>query len=304
MRWGMNGTADYDAIAAGGAIEVVSTVQIRIFRGPGADIVHLDLRDRVASWNSSQFSAFQSVPIMRIGDITETVGQEVQTVSIDLGEFTFEIAPGFPVSLRDCAARKVLDGAQLMVDRWVSTPGWTAPPFDLLDFDGYIEQALPTEFGATLNCKAWVGKIAAASYPKHIVSPWCRHELGDAACGVAVTEIEAGPREGSTRTKILLWSLPGLLEVFAGGSLRIAAGVNTGFVRTVERVEQLGADSGGYLYALHLAPPGFPWDPDTTLPASIGLRRGCDKTYATCNTTFSNRTRFGGFPFVPAPESI
>lgn len=294
MRFDMNDPTLFTEIVSGRAIEVLTTVQIRIFRGPGADIVHLDLCDRMSKPAGTEFQMFRIVDLLRVGDITETIGQEIQSTSVDLGEFSFEIAPGHPVSLRDCASRRILDGAQIMVDRWIATPGW-GREYDLRDFDGYIDQALPTDFGAALSCKAWTGKIAAASYPKHIVSPWCRHELGDASCGVVPPSETVSAGSGSTRTKFLVSGAN--LSVYSGGTLQMSSGVNSGFLRTVERVDDLG----GGAFALHIAPPGFPWAPTESDQAT--LRRGCDKTLQACES-FRNVTRYGGMPYVPAAESI
>ncbi len=298
----MNGLADYEAIVASGAMEVVTTVQIRIFRGfsDTLGIVHLNLKDRVASWTDlNNFLAFRTIDMMNIGDVVESCGQEIPTIQIELSDIQFEFAPGQMEYLKDCAIRGLLDGASVRVDRWVSTAGWIAQEFDLYDFDGYIEQAQPTEFGVSLSCKAWIGKIAAASYPRHIVSPWCRHELGDAGCGAVVPELAAGARDGSTRTRIVVWS-ESSLEIYRNGTLRILEGRNAGFVRTIEQVESLVGNE----WALHLAPPGLPWPIETTIPENCALRRSCDKTLAMCSSVFNNAQRHGGFPFVPPPESV
>lgn len=298
----MNGLADYEAIVASGAMEVLSTVQIRIFRGSRDIIgaVHLDLKDRVAAWDKlSKFQSFRTVDVMNLGDVVESCGQEIPTISVELSDIQFEFAPGQMETLKDCAIRGVLDGAAIYVDRWVSTVGWQAKEFNLHDFGGYIEQAQPTEFGVVLSCKAWIGKLAAASYPRHIVSPWCRHELGNAGCGAVVPESAFGARAGSTRTRIVVWS-PSSLDSYRNGTIRVTEGRNAGFVRTVEQVESLA----GSEWALHLAPPGLPWPIETTIPENCALRKSCDKTLETCRNVFNNEARHGGFPFVPPPESV
>lgn len=302
----MNGLADYEAIVASGAMEVLSTVQIRIFRGSRDIIgaVHLDLKDRVAAWDKlSKFQAFRTVEVMNLGDVVESCGQEIPTISVELSDIQFEFAPGQMETLKDCAIRGVLDGAAIYVDRWVSTVGWQAEEFNLHDFGGYIEQAQPTEFGVVLSCKAWIGKLAAASYPRHLVSPWCRHELGDALCGVSAPDIEVGPRTGSTRTRILAWAPPGTFDGYRGGTFWLATGRNAGYARTIERIEDLGpADGGNNNWALHVAPPGFPFPIASTDYGAI--RKACDKTLETCRNVFNNEARHGGFPFVPPPESV
>lgn len=302
----MNGLADYEAIVASGSMEVVSTVRIRIFRGFRDPLTpaRLDLKDRVAAWDKlSKFQAFRTVEFMNLGDVVESCGQEIPTISVELPDIQFEFAPGRMETLKDCATRGVLDGAAIYVDRWVSTVGWQAEEFNLHDFYGYIEQAQPTEFGVSLSCKAWIGKLAAASYPRHLVSPWCRYELGDARCGVSAPELEVGVRTGSTRTRILAWAMPGAFDGYRGGTFRMTYGRNTGYARTIERIEDLGpADGGGNNWALHVAPPGFPFQVESTDLG--GIRKSCDKTFAMCRDVFNNESRHGGFPFVPPPESV
>ena len=33
------------------------------------------------------------------------------------------------------------------------------------------------------------------------------------------------------------------------------------------------------------------------------LLPGCDRTIATCTNVFNNATHFGGFPYIPTPET-
>lgn len=286
--------ARFANIMSNRSVEVMTTVLIRLHRGPATKYVELDLRDRTSAWGD-QFDGYMLVDLLRVEDIAETVGQEIQSTSIDLADFQFEIDPGFLVSFRDCATRKVLDGSQVMVHRWISTPGWASEPYDLFDFDGYIDQALPTEFGVTMSCKAWTGRIAAASYPRHVVSPWCRYELGDSSCGVTPAAIDVVAETDSTRTRVVVSGVP---QANTGGTLRMMSGINSGFTRSIERIE----DIGGGKVALHLAPPGLPWSP--SIGDQCRVRRGCDKTLSTCGSVFGNSIKFGGAPYVPAAESI
>ena len=45
-----------------------------------------------------------------------------------------------------------------------------------------------------------------------------------------------------------------------------------------------------------------PWLYPVAVGDTFQLLPGCDHTAATCNGTFDNLARFGGFPYIPPPE--
>jgi hypothetical protein len=55
--------------------------------------------------------------------------------------------------------------------------------------------------------------------------------------------------------------------------------------------------TGGILYQLQ------PWLSPVAVGDTFQLLPGCDHTTATCNATFQNLDRFGGFPYIPPPEA-
>ena len=44
------------------------------------------------------------------------------------------------------------------------------------------------------------------------------------------------------------------------------------------------------------------WLEPVTVGDGFELLPGCDHTLATCQGTFNNLSRFGGFPYIPPPE--
>jgi hypothetical protein len=68
-------------------------------------------------------------------------------------------------------------------------------------------------------------------------------------------------------------------------------GANTAASRTVANM------GGGWVYVkLAFLTPVLPGDEFQLLP-------GCDRTLATCSNVFNNAVHFGGFPYIPTPET-
>ena len=79
--------------------------------------------------------------------------------------------------------------------------------------------------------------------------------------------------------------------VYLEGTVTGASGANLGYTRTIANLgngSQLGLLQP-FLY------PVAAGDSFTILP-------GCDHTTATCENSFNNLARFGGFPYIPPPE--
>src|SRR5688572_32551951 len=55
--------------------------------------------------------------------------------------------------------------------------------------------------------------------------------------------------------------------------------------------------AGGIVHQLQ------PWLSPVAVGDTFRLLPGCDHTTATCNATFQNLARFGGFPYIPPPEA-
>ena len=68
-------------------------------------------------------------------------------------------------------------------------------------------------------------------------------------------------------------------------------GPNTGLTRTIRQM------SGGVAYQ-HRA-----WLYPVAAGDIFRFLPGCDHTTAACLTTFNNLARYGGFPYIPPPET-
>ena len=95
---------------------------------------------------------------------------------------------------------------------------------------------------------------------------------------------------GSTQTVIT--DVPSSVTPFELGTITSITGLNTGLNRTIATFV-----SGGTV-AVKLA---------FLFPIAAGdqfkLLPGCNRTMATCANIFNNAANFGGFPFIPTPET-
>ena len=77
------------------------------------------------------------------------------------------------------------------------------------------------------------------------------------------------------------------------GSITFTSGLNAGAIRTI-------SDQVGNTNTLKIYPP-LPVAP--SVGDAVSVIPGCDKTQNQCLTKFKNIAQFGGFPYVPAPET-
>lgn len=129
--------------------------------------------------------------------------------------------------------------------------------------------------------------------PRNLYTRQCRYALFDSRCSLDkaafafATQIAAAP---STQQ----FSIVGPVQAdnyYALGSLNFTSGDNAGLRMMVR-------SSAGNTLAL-LAPMPFAVSPGDLLT----VYPGCDKTDTTCQTKFNNLLNFGGFKYIPPPET-
>jgi len=84
---------------------------------------------------------------------------------------------------------------------------------------------------------------------------------------------------------------PSPADIYDNGTIIMTSGQNNGYMRTA------GMVTGGTIY--FLKPFIFPVIPEAD---TFDLLPGCNHTQARCND-FNNANRFGGFPYIPPPET-
>jgi hypothetical protein len=73
--------------------------------------------------------------------------------------------------------------------------------------------------------------------------------------------------------------------------MQVLTGANAGLTRTIRQM------IGGATYQLKA------WLYPVAIGDTFRFLPGCDHTAATCQGTFSNLAHYGGFPYIPPPET-
>ena len=153
---------------------------------------------------------------------------------------------------------------------------------------------------ASVNSSVSAGLTIAVlqSSPGATVYAWgAQFEAGLSATGYEATTSSAASffetntvQAGSTVNKLI--SLSAKADGFYdNGQIVFTSGANNGLTKAVKSYS-------GQQFFFNSPLPSAPNAGDTFIAYP-----GCDKTQATCTAKFNNLVNFGGFPYVPAPET-
>jgi uncharacterized phage protein (TIGR02218 family) len=185
-----------------------------------------------------------------------------------------------------------LDGATLELERsFMPTYGDTSPGTVIL-FAGRISDIDCTRTSVDIRCRSHL-ELLNIQMPRRLWQSSCTHLFGDAMCQFDRTSrqtiFSAGP--GSTPSQIAASVTPNPANLYLQGTIVAISGANTGASRTIANMD------GGRVYVkLAFLSPVEVGDQFQLLP-------GCDRTLATCTNVFNNTVHFGGFPYIPTPET-
>lgn len=231
-----------------------------------------------------------TIPGLKRGPIKTAVGLAVESITVDLlydaDTRINALAPGA------FAAAGGFDGATIRIDRLL-TPDLNDTTRGVVNlFDGLISEAQIDSERVTLNCASSLVFLHAA-FPPRLLQPGCNNALFDQRCGLskAAFAAPATADAGSTAGVIKAAELTQATNYFKQGHIIVTGGQNAGLVRSVR-----ASVSGELTLTYPLPYPMATGDAFTAYP-------GCAKTLAACDA-FGNRPRFGGFPFMPDPETV
>ena len=185
-----------------------------------------------------------------------------------------------------------LDGALLQLERtFMATYGDTSPGTVVL-FAGRISDIDCSRTGIDLKCRSHL-ELLNIQMPRRLWQASCTHTFGDAMCqfdrSAFQATFSAGP--GSTQVQIATSLTPMPANLYVQGTIAGLTGGNAGASRAIANM----GDGWVYLKLAFLSP--------VIVGDQFQLLPGCDRTLATCNTVFNNASHFGGFPYVPTPET-
>jgi uncharacterized phage protein (TIGR02218 family) len=196
------------------------------------------------------------------------------------------------VPFLEAAWQGQLDGATLQLERsFMPTYGDTSPGTVIL-FAGRISDIDCTRTSVDIRCRSHL-ELLNIQMPRRLWQSSCTHLFGDAMCQFDRTSLQttfsAGP--GSTPVQIAASVTPSPANLYVQGTLVGVSGANAGSSRTIA---SMGA---GWVYVkLAFLSPVEAGDEFQLLP-------GCDRTLASCANVFNNAVHFGGFPYIPTPET-
>ena len=185
-----------------------------------------------------------------------------------------------------------LDGALLQLERaFMPTYGDTSPGTVVL-FAGRISDIDCSRTGIDLKCRSHL-ELLNIQMPRRLWQASCTHTFGDAMCqfdrSALQSTFSAGP--GSTPAQIAASVTPTPANLYIQGTITGVSGRNAGSSRTIANM------AGGWVYLkLAFLSPVLSGDQFQLLP-------GCDRTLASCTSVYNNASHFGGFPYIPTPET-
>jgi uncharacterized phage protein (TIGR02218 family) len=185
-----------------------------------------------------------------------------------------------------------LDGALLQLERaFMPTYGDTSPGTVVL-FAGRISDIDCTRTGIDLKCRSHL-ELLNIQMPRRLWQSSCTHTFGDAMCQFDRSSMQATFSAGpaSSEAQIATSVSPTPPNLYIQGTVIGVTGANAGASRTVANM------AGGWVYVrLAFLSPILAGDQFQLLP-------GCDRTLSSCTNLFNNVIHFGGFPYIPTPET-
>lgn len=183
------------------------------------------------------------------------------------------------------------DGALLQLERaFMPRYGDTSAGTVVL-FAGRISDIDCSRTGIDMKCRSHL-ELLNIQMPRRLWQASCTHVFGGAMCQFNRASLAVTFAAGAGSTQTLIQGAPASATPFTGGTIVGVSGANAGASRTIANF------TSGANVALKLAllSPVAAGDQFQLLP-------GCDRTLPTCTNVFNNAVHFGGFPFIPTPET-
>jgi len=233
---------------------------------------------------------FTKGPIITRDRVRWVRGIEVDQLSLELQSPTQTVdGQRLPVF----ATLGGFDAAQVVLERVYLNNANTVQG-SLVWFPGAVTDVDATDMGASIVVKSQLTQLSQ-QLPRSLYQAGCLNNLYDTNCGVnkaAVTSAGTVSALGSSTQFFSSVAASRASGYYDLGIARFTSGANAGIGRAI----QTHVGSG-----LSFSRP-FPF---TIVPGdSFTVTPGCNKTFATCGTKFSNTLKFRGHPFVPVPETV
>jgi len=237
-------------------------------------------------------------PPLKRGSVRQAAGVEISTMDLELTgpDWLFPNGQSLPLA----AMRGAFDGAHVKVERLFMATWGDLSLGTLHWFEGSVSAMDPSSLSLKLVFKSDLEKLNIP-IPRRLFQPGCPYALFDAGCGVAKTinvrywtgTVAAAP---TPTASAIPFTGTAATDAYKLGAVTFTSGALKNMTRSISS----DADSG----ASHVIQTTVPFPSAPAVGDTFIYSVGCDKTFAMCVSRFANGNRFGGFPFVPKPESI
>lgn len=218
------------------------------------------------------------------------IGTQVDELEVRLYPAPTDLVGATP--FLEAAWQGQLDGALLQLERaFMPIYGDTSPGTVVL-FAGRISDIDCSRTSIDIRCRSHL-ELLNIQMPRRLWQSSCTHLFGDAMCQFDRSSLAAtfAAGRGSTQAQIATLVIPSPANLYVQGTIVAVTGANAGSSRSVANM------SAGWVYVkLAFLSPVLVGDAFRLLP-------GCDRTATTCNNVFNNSAHFGGFPYIPTPET-
>jgi uncharacterized phage protein (TIGR02218 family) len=233
---------------------------------------------------------FASGPKFERSRVKTVIGVQVDELEIKIYPETTDLI-GTTLFLA-AAWQGQLDGALVQLERAFMPAYGNTSPGTVVLFAGKVSDLDCSRTGIDMKCRSHL-ELLNIQMPRRLWQQSCTHTFGDAMCLFDRASLQASfaAGAGSMPNAITGAVTPNPGGLYNQGTITGVSGANVGFSRTVASVE-----NGVVLVKLPFLSPVIPGDQFQLLP-------GCDRTLTTCTNIFNNSIHFGGFPYIPTPET-
>ncbi len=221
--------------------------------------------------------------------IEEKLGMDVSTIEITIQASLFDVVNGTPIL--QAIGLGLWDGAAFRIDRLFmdSNGNQIGTVIRFSGVVGPVDELTRSYVKFTVNAGT---QFLTMQLPPIIMQPNCVHTLFDAGCGlVKASFAEANTVQGGSTINKLISLSAKADGYYDNGQIVFTSGPNTGLTKAVKQYF-----AKNFFFNSPLPFPPNAGDAFTAWP-------GDDKTQATCANKFNNLANFGGFPYVPVPET-
>ena len=249
------------------------------------------------NYNALDYTDFALGPRFGRSKVTTKIGVAPTELDIEILAGPADMIGAFPVA--EAVRVGLFDGATVELDRFFApaTPaGAAALDTSLGAIVWFTGRVAETDVGRSkiqMKVKSLMNLLAIQQMPRRLYQAACTHAFGDAMCGFDRTSLAqtAAALAGSTQAEIHTALSPSPTTLFDQGTMLGLTGQNAGLTRTIRQM------TSGVAYQLQA------WLYPVAAGDSFRFLPGCDHTTTTCHNTFNNLARYGGFPYIPPPET-